>query len=236
MARSWKQLLPWVTAFTIAMAFVESAVVIYLRKLYYPNDFNFPLAPIDRYIAVTELLRELATMIMLLAPGALIARTRIERFAWFAFCFGVWDIFYYVFLKAILDWPASLFDWDVLFLVPVVWVGPVLAPCIVSVGLILLGSIILHKRSIHPAFTLKHSHWSAFTISGGIILYTFIEEPCRYLFKRTHITDQLTFADPDSPALMHLRDYIPEHYAWSLFALGLVIALATLVNLSRRKG
>ncbi|MEI2825904.1 MAG: hypothetical protein V9F04_05470 [Dermatophilaceae bacterium] len=125
--RTWVQLLPWMTVYAIAMAFLESAVVIDLRALYYPVEFTFPMAPIDRRIAITELLREVATMVMLLAPGAMLTRRALERFAWFIYCFGVWDIFYYVFLKAILDWPVTLLDWDILFLVPVPWVGPVLA-------------------------------------------------------------------------------------------------------------
>ena len=92
-------------------------MVIYLRELYYPVGFKFPVTPIARHVAITELFRELATMVMLLAPAAMLTMKRMERFAWFCYCFGVWDIFYYVFLKAVLDWPASLFDWDILFLV-----------------------------------------------------------------------------------------------------------------------
>ena len=88
-----------VLLFSIAMGFLESAVVIYLRKIYYPNGFSLPLVAIDKDILLTELLREAATIIMLLTVGIIAGKTKVSRFAYFIFCFGVWDIFYYVFLK-----------------------------------------------------------------------------------------------------------------------------------------
>ncbi|HRT53884.1 MAG TPA: hypothetical protein P5291_07370, partial [Flavobacteriales bacterium] len=74
---TWIRLVPWMTAWAVAMAFLESAVVIYLRELYYPDGFKFPLAPVAPHVAVTEVLRELATMVMLLAPAALVTRKRL---------------------------------------------------------------------------------------------------------------------------------------------------------------
>ncbi len=230
---SWYRLLPWMTVYAIAMAFLESAVVIYLRELYYPVEFKFPIAPIATHVAVTELLRELATMVMLLAPAALVTTRRLERFAWFSFCFGVWDIFYYVFLKALLDWPATLLDWDILFLVPVVWVGPVLAPCIVSVGMIMLGCILLHKRLSHPSFAPLHAHWAALALSGILILYTFIEEPCRFILNAGGTTSTVPAAG--HLALDQLRAYLPEHYSWGIFLLACSLAGGTLLHLARSK-
>ena len=231
---SWLRLLPWMTAYAIAMAFLESAVVIYLRELYYPVEFKFPMAPIATRVAVTELFRELATMIMLLAPAALVTTRRLERFAWFSFCFGVWDIFYYVFLKAVLDWPATLLDWDILFLVPVVWVGPVLAPCIVSTGLITLGCLLLHKRHSFPAFAPLRAHWVVLAVSAGMILYTFIEEPCRHIFRAGGNASSIPAAG--HMALDQLRAYLPQHYSWGIFLMACALATGTLLHLSVRKG
>src|SRR5690606_9745478 len=84
--RTYFGLLPWMTAFFIAMAYLESAVVVYLRALYYPEGFDFPLAPMDGSLVWTELGREGATILMLLAVAAVAARRALERFAWF--CFG----------------------------------------------------------------------------------------------------------------------------------------------------
>ena len=79
-------------------------------------------------ILLVDLVREFGTMVMLAAMGLAIGRNLREWFAGFMIAFGVWDIFYYVFLKVILDWPASLWTWDLLFLLPVPWIGPVIAP------------------------------------------------------------------------------------------------------------
>lgn len=229
----WTALLPWMTVYAIAMAFLESAVVVYLRELYYPTAFRFPVAPITPHVAITEAIRELATMIMLLAPAAMVSTRRMERFGWFCFCFGVWDIFYYVFLKALLDWPASLLDWDILFLVPVVWVGPVLAPCLISLGLITLGCVLLAKRKAAPAFAPSVLQWSMLGAAGFTFLYTFIEEPLRYVFATER-------NGGDAPVVGHLalgqlKDYVPAHYDWGLFAVGCILGVAALsVNAVRR--
>ena len=82
-----------------------------------------------------EIGREAATMIMLASVGFLAARTWPGRLGAFALAMGLWDIFYYVFLWLFAGWPASLFDQDVLFLIPLPWWGPVLAP--VSIALLI---------------------------------------------------------------------------------------------------
>ena len=118
-----------VVIYAMAMAWVESAVVFYLRSMMdriEPYQSN-PL-PVIGGFALVELPRELATLIMLFAVGWLAGRTWRARFGYAAIAFGVWDIFYYVFLKIICGWPHSLLDWDVLFLLPLPWWGPVLAP------------------------------------------------------------------------------------------------------------
>jgi hypothetical protein len=108
----------WLTLFGISMGFLETSVVVYLREILYPNGFDFPLSMFPKHLALTEILREAATVIMLVAVGIFTGRTRTEKFGFFIFTFAVWDIFYYVFLKALLNWPESLLTWDILFLIP----------------------------------------------------------------------------------------------------------------------
>ena len=105
----------WVILFSIAMAYLESAVVVYLREIYYPEGFIFPLTPIDSTIAITEFWREVATLVMLLGIGILTGKSAPQRLAFFLLSFAIWDIFYYVFLYVLLGWPASLMTWDILF-------------------------------------------------------------------------------------------------------------------------
>ncbi len=228
--RHWLSFLPWVTAFAVAMGFLESAVVVYLRAVAYPEGFHFPLRPLDARLVITELLREAATLVMLLAPGALISPKRMERFAWFCWSFAVWDLFYYVFLKLILGWPESWFTWDVLFLLPTVWVGPVLAPCMVSVGLLLLAVAILRGRERVADFGPSALQWALLILSGAVMLLTFTEEPVRYLIGTA---PQRTLG---APAMEALNAYVPEVFQWELFLGACVLATVPLVAMFRSGG
>ena len=131
-----------VTAFAIAMAYVEAASVFYIRALvhriepYQPN----PL-PIDQALGSVELWREAATLVMIATLALLAGRTWRRRAGYAALAFGAWDIFYYVFLHVISGWPRTLLDWDILFLLPLPWWGPVLAPVAISFVMILWGTL-----------------------------------------------------------------------------------------------
>jgi predicted AlkP superfamily pyrophosphatase or phosphodiesterase len=158
----------WLTLFGIAMGFLETSVVIYLRKIYYPGGFSFPLVEIGNDILLVEILREFATMIMLLSIGVLVGKTKLQRFAFFIFSFAVWDIFYYVFLKVLIDWPESFLTPDILFLIPVPWVGPVITPIILSISMIVLSIIFLRHEKYQKANSLLRKDWMLL-ISGSLI-------------------------------------------------------------------
>ena len=85
-------------------------------------------------IVLTELLREAATLALMLAPAMLFHPRPFVRFLGYMLVFGVWDLSYYAFLKVFLGWPAGLFTYDVLFLLPTVWVAPVLAPVLIALA------------------------------------------------------------------------------------------------------
>jgi hypothetical protein len=88
-----------------------------------------------------ELWREAATLVMIGTLGVLAGRTWRRRAGYAALAFGVWDIFYYVFLRIISGWPRTLMDWDILFLLPLPWWGPVLAPVSIAVVMIIWGTL-----------------------------------------------------------------------------------------------
>ena len=118
-----------VVLFAVAMAWLEAACVYYLRVMVDRLDpYQANPLPLHDAFGEVELVREAATLVMLFALGALAGRTWQTRLGYTAVAFGVWDIFYYVFLNVICDWPKSVFDWDILFLLPLPWWGPVLAP------------------------------------------------------------------------------------------------------------
>jgi hypothetical protein len=134
--------------FSLGMAFVESAVVVYLRALFYPHGFSASPNPFPQYYYTTEILREAATIIMLCAVAVLSARKGWwDRLAYFLWCFGIWDIFYYVWLYVLVAWPPSLFTTDVLFLIPVPWIAPVVVPVAVSCVMIAGAIVILWKKT-----------------------------------------------------------------------------------------
>ncbi len=145
----------WIWIYGIAMAYIESAIVVYLRIIYYPDGFSFPLKIIPVSMAMVEIGREAMTMVMLLAISLLVGRNFRQRISLFMMSFGIWDIFYYVWLKIFLNWPPSLFSWDILYLIPVPWTGPVLAPVLVSLVLILAAFLILSldRKNLHFALT-----------------------------------------------------------------------------------
>src|SRR5262245_53620392 len=160
----------WVGVYAIAMALVEAAVVVYLRSMYPGGE---PIAALNSVVTTKfigiELAREAATMVMLVAVAALAARGAWERFLYFSFAFGAWDIFYYVWLWVYLRWPTSLLTWDVLFLIPVPWIAPVLAPVVVSIGLI--GGALWLLMSGRQAGKLS---WALWVAGAAVILASFI--------------------------------------------------------------
>ncbi|MBN2613442.1 MAG: hypothetical protein JXB00_17945 [Bacteroidales bacterium] len=222
MGKSTKTLL-WLTIFSIAMGYLESSVVVYLRTIMYPGGFDFPLVPFDRQLAVTEIFREAATVIMLLGAGIIAGKTFSGRFAWFIYCFAVWDIFYYIFLKALLNWPESLMTWDILFLIPVTWVGPVISPVIVSLTMILLALIIVYFGE-KTSTRILPKEWG-FLIAGSLVLImAFTWDFSKFILK--HFTLEELFSLPGKKPLYDLGlQYIPESFNWLLFWAGEFIIL-----------
>jgi len=197
--------------FAIAMGYLEAAVVVYLRAIYYPEGFDFPIRQIPVHMAIIELAREVSTIAMLLAVAFLAEQSRRARFVAFMFIFGVWDIFYYIWLKVTIGWPASLLTWDLLFLIPVIWTGPVVAPVLVSI--LMIGAALLYYRSKELAerLTIKPYEWAAVTGAACIIFLAFA------------YNHGVTF-----------RGGLPERFPWEIFAAGIALGLWMLIRLWRR--
>jgi hypothetical protein len=136
-----------ITAFTLAMAMLEAICVVYIRAI-----LNIAPGPVELDASVgammmrqhpwlipTEQWREAATMIMLAALAALAGRSHRQRLGVWLYAFGLWDIFYYVWLRLFIQWPESLRTSDVLFLIPVPWVSPVFVPVAIATGMVAGG-------------------------------------------------------------------------------------------------
>jgi hypothetical protein len=223
------------STFSIAMAYLESAVVVYLRVIMYPEGFDFPLAPMPSGIAVTEIFREAATVIMLLGAGYLGGRYFTQRFAWFIYCFAVWDIFYYVFLKILVQWPESLMTWDILFLIPTTWTGPVISPVIVSFTMILLAMVILIRGRKIDRVHIKRSEWILLITGSIILILAFTWDYSAFLLRHYSFGEIITM--PDKNALAELsQHYVPGHFPWLLFVFGEAVIVLVTGLLYRRYG
>jgi len=167
-----------VTAFGIAFGYIEAAVVVYLRAIFYPDGFTFPLElfgvePLQKRLFLTEIGREVATIVVIFTGAWLFARDFRRRAAYFLIIFAVWDIFYYVWLKVLLDWPASIMDWDILFLIPVAWASPVLYPVLISILFLVFAVTVLYLSSRKTPIKVTSLDWLAFFLSVVIMVLSF---------------------------------------------------------------
>lgn len=197
-----KQLL-WLTVWGVTFGYMEAAVVVYLREIYYPEGFAFPLVIIQDRILLTEVLREAATLLILWATVSLIYKRLQSRFAAFFVLFGLWDIFYYIFLKLLLHWPESMITWDILFLIPSPWVGPIWAPILVSIGFIYTGTTILFHNQKNRFLTFDRRFVLLELFSALLIIISF-------MIPGSSIVEQNTYI----------------HFPWTLFLVGYLVGIA----------
>jgi hypothetical protein len=202
----------WLIIFAAAMAYVESAVVVYLRSIYYPQGFAFPLVPIPPDMLAIEMGREIATLIMLAAVGVLAGKDGWDRLLAFCVVFGVWDIFYYIWLWVFLRWPPSLLTWDILFLIPVPWIGPVLAPVLVSVVLVGGGVFLMGRRERGEPVAFS-APLQMFCLAGGVLVLA------------SFMLDFQTV----------LRQEQPPPFRWGLFGAGVALAVVALGIATRKR-
>ena len=170
----------WVIIWAIAFAWVESAVVVYLREIFYEGSSIFPLSVnwengkyVGNYLTRIELVREFATIIMLASIGMAAGRTRWQKFCFFMISFGVWDIFYYVWLRVMIGWPGGLLTWDILFLLPLPWVGPVITPVLIAIAMTAAGTLIIYLEQKGYVIRFKWYDWAIVMGCGLLMIVAF---------------------------------------------------------------
>lgn len=165
--------LPLVALYAVAMAYVEAAVVVYLREMRDIDDLLRDLpTTLDRFVAI-EIGREAATVVMLLSIGWIAGRRLQDRLGHFVFAFGLWDIAYYGWLWLFEGWPASPLDWDILFLIPVPWWGPVLAPALIATVMCVGGAAAVWGADRGVSWRLSWTNAAVAAAGIAIVLYTF---------------------------------------------------------------
>jgi hypothetical protein len=151
-----------------------------------------------------ELWREGATLVMIGTVALLAGRTWRRRAGYAALAFGAWDIFYYVFLRLMSGWPRTLFDWDILFLLPLPWWGPVLAPVSIALVMILWGTLATQLDDVP-----SDARWPWALASLGIVVALAV------------------FMIDAWQALPHGRDAVlqvlPKTFNWPLFCVAVLL-------------
>jgi hypothetical protein len=204
-----------VVVFAIGMAWVEAATVYYLRVAVdrvIPYQAN-PL-PMAGVMGQAELVREAATLVMLFIIGMLAGRTWSVRLGYSAIAFGVWDIFYYVFLKVISGWPQSVFDWDILFLLPLPWWGPVLAPICIALLMIVWGTLVTGRTGIGRTAFDSSAPWLLNGLGVALGLSVFMADSLRMLPQGLDAT----------------RTVLPGVFNWPMFVVALALMTAPVVH------
>jgi hypothetical protein len=219
-----KRTIPGLALFAAAFGVVEAAVVVDLHSVYdpiharvYPGSPSgalFPLVPPAHLEAACpraarlleiELLREAATLLVLAGAALAASRCATQWLGSFLLSFGIWDVAYYAALKGFLGWPDSLLALDLLFLLPVPWAGPVLAPLLVAVSMVLGGAAILVRK-----VAIRARHWGALGAGGAIVTAAFVRD-----------WDGL------------LAGAEPRAFPWLLFGVGESLAAGVLLAASR---
>jgi hypothetical protein len=191
-------------AYAVAMAFLESVVVVYLQRALGIDPtilFPVPEPALAGDLALIEVGREAATLVMLGTVGWLAGRGGLERLAWTAVAFGTWDILYYAWLWVFIGWPPSLGTWDLLFLIPVPWTGPVWAPVAISLALIGFGLAAARQLRAGRPVRVGRAHVAAGVAGGLIVVASFCWN-----------------------AALVLDGGVPTDFPWPVFAAGLGLA------------
>lgn len=213
----------WLILFSIAMGYLESAVVVYLRKIYYPEGFNFPLTPIDSTIAITEFWREIATLVMILGIGILTGKSSAQKLGFFLLSFAIWDIFYYIFLYIILGWPSSFMTWDILFLVPVPWVGPVITPIIVSTLMLILSYCLVYFNKKLNLLELLF-----FILGSLVVIASWVLDFWNFCTEK--VTNGIWTISSKHGLFDSTNQYIPNSFNWYIFILGILLIALTILT------
>ncbi|MCY1722165.1 hypothetical protein OU798_17560 [Prolixibacteraceae bacterium Z1-6] len=219
--------------FATTMGCLEAIVVVYVRELYYPDGFCFPLKILPQWLIGIEIVREFSTLAMLGAVAWISGKIFLKRLSVFLFIFGIWDIMYYLALKIFLNWPESLLTWDILFMIPITWIGPVLAPVICSALMIIMSLLFDYFQNRENIKQLRASEY--FLLFGGaaIIYFTFTFDFGMILVKGNFLPH--FFSMPNHPGFQEIMStFTPTRFNWEIFTIGILLNCFGMILFVRR--
>ncbi len=202
-----------VTIFATAMGFLEAICVVYLRgNLFSPGtDTTEIVAQLGRF--GIEHIREACTIVMLLTVAWVAAFNFQTRTAMFFLMFGVWDITYYIGLRVFTGWPGSILEWDCLFLMPVPWFGPVLAPVLISLFMVVSCILVIRREAAGSRLRMTLPVLALVGLGFGLWYWSFVK---------------------DSDTIM-AGGYPGVVYSWPLFLVGMTLAVFGVFMAARRR-
>lgn len=219
--------------FSVSMGLLEAIVVVYIRELYYPEGFQFPLKELPPRLIFIEWVREISTLLMLGSVAWITGKNFLKRLSAFLFLFGIWDIVYYIGLKIFLDWPESLFTWDILFLIPITWVGPVLAPVLCSILMIAMAILFDYRQTNNNMQKIEAKEFIFLFFGAAVIYFTFTVDFGMILIKGNFMKD--FFSLPENKDFLEiLTTWQPSTFNWGIFAVGIIIICLGIFLINRR--
>ena len=205
--------------YALAMGCVEAAAVLYLRTVVsggaVPTQVCHVHCSSIGLLYKVEVVREAATIVMLLAVGWLAGMGFAGRLGGFIAAFGVWDLSYYLWLHVFTGWPTGLLSPDVLFLIPIPWQGPVLAPSLLALVMTVAGSWMMYRSALGRRIWADKWVWLLTGLSTLLCLASFMAGVLE--------------AMPGGVAAALLAR--PGDFSWTMYGLGLAIGLLGLVRL-----
>lgn len=168
-----------VSVYAVAMALLEAVAVVYIRGLLHITADRVSLGSYVRM----EIWREAATVVMLVAVGWMAGRRRLDRLAYGLFAFGLWDIWYYVWLKILISWPETLLDWDILFLIPLRWWGPVLSPVLIAILVCVTAVLAVVRAERGKRLEITRTRVGSIALGGLVALYVFMSDSLHALLQ-----------------------------------------------------
>jgi hypothetical protein len=117
----------------------------------------------------------------------------------------------------ICDWPKSLFDWDILFLLPLPWWGPVLAPVCIALLMIVWGTFATQFADRRAA-SLTRTSWSLNGLGIALALYVFMADA----LGTVHLGIEVA------------RNVLPKPFNWSAFCVALTLMATPVAQMGWR--
>lgn len=167
---------------------------------------------------------------MLITVAFICSKNAIHRFAYFLLSFAIWDLCYYIFLKILLNWPESIFTWDILFLIPIPWLGTGIGAVILSMLMLVFSFVLLKFKPETVQILITFPSLIKLVTGSLVTIFSFI---INYLIFKAASPPHLTSNTINSGINM-LNNYKPDEFYWWIYFTGVAILVWEIISIYRR--